>query len=167
MKIIFSKLTKKGLVFLSLVAILLLVFFETIFATDRVRCIMPYKGGIALIKRIKKDAVYFVFPGGGVEEGESLETALHREIKEELGVKIEIIKKLCTDIYGDDINHYFLCKYIDGKIGTGNGPEFHISKYLISGEYIPIIVPFDDIPKINLVPNLIRDRLVLDLSILI
>ena len=34
----------------------------------------------------------WIIPGGGVDFGESLEEAVKREIKEELGVEIKIIK---------------------------------------------------------------------------
>ncbi len=38
------------------------------------------------------------FPGGKIEDGESAETALHREIAEELGCKVSIVCRL-QDIY--------------------------------------------------------------------
>ena len=38
----------------------------------------------------------YEFPGGKIEEGESLETALLREIKEELSMDIDIQKKFLT-----------------------------------------------------------------------
>lgn len=45
------------------------------------------------------------FPGGKIEEDETAEESLIREIKEELGVDIEIIQSLVpnTHAYGDKI----------------------------------------------------------------
>ena len=54
--------------------------------------------------------------GGGVEKGEELNTAIKRELKEELGVDVDIICKLgvVSDYYNlihrHNINNYFLCK---------------------------------------------------------
>lgn len=56
--------------------------------------------------------------GGGVESGEDLEAAVHRELKEELGVQVAIIKKLglVSDYYNlvhrHNLNHYFLCRIV-------------------------------------------------------
>jgi 8-oxo-dGTP diphosphatase len=59
----------------------------------RVRAIIIKENKILIIKRTKSDDVYFVIPGGGVEIGENIETAIKRECKEELGVKI-VVKNL-------------------------------------------------------------------------
>ncbi len=47
---------------------------------------------VALIERHRAGLEYFVFPGGGVDEGESPEQAAIRETMEELGVEV-IIKR--------------------------------------------------------------------------
>jgi 8-oxo-dGTP diphosphatase len=45
---------------------------------QRVRAVIEKDGKILLIKRVKPDETYWVFPGGGVEAGENLENALTR-----------------------------------------------------------------------------------------
>lgn len=56
--------------------------------------------------------------GGGVELGENLDTAIKRELKEELGADVEVMCKIgvVSDYYNlinrHNINHYFLCKVI-------------------------------------------------------
>ena len=54
--------------------------------------------------------------GGGVEEGEELQDAIKRELKEELGVKVDVICKIgvVSDCYNlihrHNINNYFCAK---------------------------------------------------------
>lgn len=52
--------------------------------------IIVQEGKIALIKRIRGGETYYVFPGGGIEEGETPEEATKREAYEELGVHIKV-----------------------------------------------------------------------------
>lgn len=56
--------------------------------------------------------------GGGVEKGENLEEAIKRELKEELGAEVEILREIgiVSDYYNlihrHNMNHYFLCKIL-------------------------------------------------------
>ena len=45
-------------------------------------------GRILLLKHVRPHGQYWVLPGGGVDAGESVESALEREISEELGAKV-------------------------------------------------------------------------------
>ena len=73
--------------------------------------------------------------GGGVEAGEDLETALKRELKEELGAEVEIMHKIgiVSDYYNlihrHNINNYYLCKV------TSFG-EKHLTKDEIEDFYL-------------------------------
>ena len=75
---------------------------------------------IAQRNRNKHFAFHYEFPGGKVDKDETFESALQREIKEELSIGIKIYKKISSQIHKDDkINvkvHYFLCEHSDGKI---------------------------------------------------
>jgi 8-oxo-dGTP diphosphatase len=49
-------------------------------------------GKVLLVRRARSPgAGFYSLPGGRVEFGESLHTALHREVSEETGLKIEIV----------------------------------------------------------------------------
>ena len=49
-------------------------------------------GKVLLVRRARAPgAGFYSLPGGRVEFGESLHTALHREVSEETGLKIEIV----------------------------------------------------------------------------
>ena len=57
------------------------------------------------------------FPGGQVENGESIEQAVVREIQEELGVTVKPIRKLWTSVTSWQVEvHWFLAEIIDGEI---------------------------------------------------
>ena len=73
-------------------------------------------------RKIKKDGSvkeYYVIPGGGLEENETLEENVIRELKEEFNIDIEIIKFLGTEEYDDTIANYFLCKIVNGTPKLG------------------------------------------------
>ena len=74
--------------------------------------------------------------GGGVEDGEDLDTAIKRELNEELGVEVEVICKIgvVSDFYNlihrHNLNNYFLCKVVSfgDKLLTQDEIEsFHLS----------------------------------------
>ena len=59
---------------------------------------------------------YYETPGGGKKDKETIKNALYREMEEETGYKVEIIKELgmVNDFYNkihrNNRNYYFLCK---------------------------------------------------------
>ncbi len=65
---------------------------------------------------------YWDFPGGFLECDEQPEDGLHREIAEELGIEIKVIKLLgiYPDSYGSNgdstLNLYYLCKKSNGML---------------------------------------------------
>lgn len=81
---------------------------------------------VLLIERKKlennKFLHYYTIPGGGIEEGETKETAVIRETFEETSVNTEIISYLDTEDYGNGICYWFHLKYISG-IPTLGGEE--------------------------------------------
>ena len=85
------------------------------------RAIVYDENGIFYFVRAERDddfgkATLIETAGGGVEVGEELQTAIQRELKEELGVSVEIVLKIgvVSDYYNlihrHNINNYFLCK---------------------------------------------------------
>ena len=62
------------------------------------------------------------FPGGFLISGELPKTGLKREVAEELGIRIKIIRRLgeYTDTYGPHgvptLNMYFLCRRLGGRL---------------------------------------------------
>ena len=61
--------------------------------------------------------------------------------------------------------YFFLCEYVSGKFGTGEGPEFSNNpKYVDSGKYLPEIIKVEDIKNIPLLPPEIKEKLVDDIE---
>ena len=129
-------------------------------------------GGVALMHRVgvlkRKDIQeYYTFPGGGLEEGETLEEGTIREIKEEFGIDVKVVKKL-YELESQKFNqkeYFFLCEYIGGKFGTGEGPEFSNNpKYIDSGKYLPEIIKKEDVKNIPLLPPEIKEKFVNDIE---
>jgi 8-oxo-dGTP diphosphatase len=56
----------------------------------RVSAILRWKGRVLLCRHEKEGREYWLLPGGGVNSGESLVNALHRELEEEIGIYDEL-----------------------------------------------------------------------------
>ena len=56
----------------------------------RVSAILRWHGRILLCRHEKPGREYWLLPGGGVNSGESLVDALHRELAEEVGIDDEV-----------------------------------------------------------------------------
>ena len=138
----------------------------------RVAGIIPMKNGFALMHRVgvlKRNDYqeYYTFPGGGLEEGETLEEGVIREIKEEFGINVKVIKKLyeMKSEKFEQKEYFYLCEYVDGEFGTGNGPEFNNDpKYIDSGKYLPEIIKKEDIKDILLLPSEIKELFVKEIK---
>ena len=138
----------------------------------RVAGIIPMEDGFALMHRVgvikRKDyQEYYTFPGGGLEENETLEQGVIREIKEEFVIDVEVVKKL-YEMNSEKFNqkeYFFLCKYVGGEFGTGDGPEYNNDpKYIDSGKFIPEIINKEDVKTLLLLPTEIRDKFVEDIE---
>ena len=138
----------------------------------RVAGIIFIDGKIALMHRkdvLKRPEMpeYYTIPGGGLEEGETEEEGTKREIKEEFGIEVRIVKKL-YEMKSTKFNQkelYYLCEYVSGKFGTGQGPEFsNDPKYKDSGKYIPELVEKENIKNINLLPPEIKEKIITDIE---
>ena len=103
---------------------------------------------VALIERHRAGLDYFVFPGGGVDEGESPEGAAVREAMEELGIDVAIKQKVAEIQFGQKSRQvYFLVEQTGGEFGTGIGEEYTDSdpNNPEEGIYIPIWMPIDEL----------------------
>lgn len=106
-----------------------------------VRAIVTDAEGYYYFVRAERDdefgrATLIETSGGGVEAGEDLQTALRRELREELGAEVEICCKLgvVSDYYNlihrHNINHYYLCRV--KSFGNRCLTQDEIDKYHLS-----------------------------------
>ena len=105
---------------------------------------------VALIERHRAGLDYFVFPGGGVDEGETPEHAAIRETMEELGIEVVIKRRIAEIQLGRKSRQvYFLVEQVGGEFGTGTGEEFTDSdpNDPDEGIYIPIWMPIAELPQ--------------------
>ena len=106
-----------------------------------VRAVVFDDGGRLYFMRVERDdmfgrATLIETSGGGVEPGEDLRAALRRELREELGAEVEIVRELAvvSDYYNvirrHNINHYFLCRAL--SFGETHMTEDEIVKFRLS-----------------------------------
>ena len=119
---------------------------------------------VALIERHRAGLNYFVFPGGGVDEGESPEQGAIREAMEELGVEVLIKQKVAEIHFGRTSTHvYFLVERVGGEFGSGTGEEFTDSdpNHPEEGIYIPIWMPIKDLSEhTNVYPSVLAKSVI-------
>ncbi|MED0978505.1 MULTISPECIES: NUDIX hydrolase [Bacillus cereus group] len=115
---------------------------------NRGAAIIIQEGKIALIKRVRESEMYFVFPGGGIEEGETPEEATKREVYEELGIHIQV-KNLIAKVEYKCTEYYYDAYVTGGVFGSGNGEEFELKD---RGSYIPVWMPIKELLNINIKP---------------
>lgn len=138
----------------------------------RVAGIIKINGGYAFmhrknVRKRKNISDYYTFPGGGLEDGETLEEGVIREIKEEFGITVKVVKKL-YEMESEKFKqkeYFFLCEYVDGIFGTGDGLEFsNDPKHADSGDYLPEIIKKEEIENLLLLPPEIKEKFVNDIK---
>lgn len=112
---------------------------------------------VALIRREKEHALYYVFPGGGVEFGHTAEETAVREAYEELGVHVELEGIAAHVAFNGELNPYFWARVTGGEFGTGTGEEFQAEQ--TNGSYTPIWVKRSALDRLPVRPPSLAELL--------
>jgi 8-oxo-dGTP pyrophosphatase MutT (NUDIX family) len=108
--------------------------------------------------RVNNGDEYYVFPGGGVEDGETPEQAALREIFEETSVTV-VPKKFVYHITWDtgEENFFYLCDYVSGDPKLS--PDSEEFEQMKSGDqvYEPMWIEIDKLSDLKLYQLEVRD----------
>lgn len=77
----------------------------------------PTRTQVLLVQR--QDVPVWVLPGGGIDEGETPENAVCREVLEETGLQVEIVRKVAEYLPTNSLTksaHFFECKMVGGSL---------------------------------------------------
>lgn len=116
----------------------------------RARAIIIHEGKIISMYRERQGRIFYTFPGGGQEGNETIEDCVKREVLEEFGIVVKPIKKVYICENQISIAHYFVCEWVSGEFGTGQGEEY--DKDQTNGVYKPTMINIEDIPNLPLMP---------------
>lgn len=107
--------------------------------------------------RVKNCEEYFVFAGGGVEEGETPEEAVIREIKEELCLDAKISRFLFKiNNIGREEFYYLITKF-NGKPRLGGEEK---ERNCSDNQFEPVWVELDNIKQLDsLYPQEAKEKL--------
>ena len=114
---------------------------------------------VALIERIRDGQTYYVFPGGTIEDSETVEAAAMREAYEELGVHIQLHSLAAVVVFRTEEQYYFHATISSGQFGAGTGEEFASEPTSPRGSYRPVWLSRRDFAQYNIRPPALAQAL--------
>jgi len=115
-------------------------------------------GKILLMRRIRGGEEYFVFPGGGVGEGENPEDAVIREIKEEFCIDIKVDKLLFEIENKGRREFYYLVNEFSSISKIGGEEKERMNE---NNQYYPVWKELSEILDLsNLYPESAKQKVV-------
>ncbi len=105
------------------------------------------------MRREKAGRLYYVFPGGKQEAGETAEQAAAREVEEELGLAVRVGRLVAQTLFRGRKQLYFECAVTGGQFGSGQGPEMTAPFRPESGTYLPVWLPVSELQHYPVLPR--------------
>jgi 8-oxo-dGTP pyrophosphatase MutT (NUDIX family) len=125
--------------------------------------IVEHEECLLLIQRKKNGPTYWVFPGGGVEQGEAREDAVVREVHEETSIEVTS-PTLWATLPGDTDyaeSHFYHCLYVRGVPAlSSKSPEYKRMMTEEGNEYYPQWVPLSRLSSLQVFPQTIAEQLI-------
>ena len=127
----------------------------------RAAAIVVNNDKVLLMYRRRDNKEYYVFPGGSVEDGESLEQAVLRELSEETTIKAEIDRLLYFYEREGKSEYFYLVKNHSGvpKL-SADSPENQINSE--KNYYQPMWVETNNLKNLEVYPPEIKDLFIKD-----
>lgn len=119
----------------------------------RSAAILIQNDSVALIERHRGGRHYFSFPGGGLNPDETPEQAVLREVHEELGVEVRILRLVAKVWFRGNPQFFYLVEQVGGTFGTGEGEEFSPNLDAARGSYHPLWMPVGVLTTRNVLPK--------------
>ena len=119
----------------------------------RVAVILVKSNTVLLVKHHKYGKEYWLFPGGGLEYGETIESCAKRELKEETNLEIElgdlvlVNESIPPDKHRHVLNLFYWGKIISGELKVGK------DAVLVAAEFIAL----DKLPDLIIYPNVKKE----------
>lgn len=126
------------------------------------RAIVISDNKLVVMKREREGRLYYTFPGGGKEENETNDECVVRECNEEFGIVVKPQKHVYIYENSKTIQYFYVCDWVSGKLGSGEGEEFQEDRN--RGTYEPMLIPLEDIEKLPLMPPEVASALVQDVK---
>jgi 8-oxo-dGTP diphosphatase len=112
---------------------------------------------ILLMRQVFNGEEFYNIPGGSVEEGEFIEDACIREVKEEFSIDVTVKRLIYIVDSESRMNFVFSCEYQSGTPTLG-GPEQarmnELDQYYVSWENI------SQLEKLNITPLATKEALI-------
>lgn len=128
----------------------------------RVVCALVFHGGRVLAARQDPRRAFpllWEFPGGKIEDGESAEAALHRELEEELRLRVRIRHALEPVRFAEDGHHLELIPFVcEPDQVNGVIPLDHVEvRWIEPGEAAGLDWAPADVPLVRDLPEIHRN----------